>query len=206
MYVVGLTGGIGSGKSTVAARLAARGAHVIDADAVAREVVAPGEPALDAIAERFGRDLVGPDGALDRAGLAAIVFDDDDALAALNAITHPAIAGRIAARLDELEASLPGDAVVVVDHPLLVETGQADRFDALVVVLAPVDLRIARLETHRGIDPDDARARIAAQASDEERRAVADHVVDNDADLDALGERVDDLWERLRVEAAVAGR
>lgn len=206
MYVVGLTGGIGSGKSTVAARLAARGAHVIDADAVAREVVAPGEPALGAIAERFGHDLVGPDGALDRAGLAAIVFADDDALAALNAITHPAIARRIEVRLAELETSLPGDAVVVVDHPLLVETGQAHRFDALVVVLAPVDLRVARLETRRGIDPDDARARIAAQASDAERRAVADHVVDNDADLDALGERVDDLWERLRVEAAAARR
>lgn len=197
MIVVGLTGGMGSGKSTVARLLADRGAHVIDADAVAREVVAPGEPALDAIAARFGDHLVRDDGSLDRAGLAALVFDDAAALADLEAITHPRIAARIESRLERLAGEAPGGTVAVVDHPLLVETGQADRFDALVVVLAPVDLRVERLLAGRGVDPDDARARMAVQASDDERRAAATHVVTNDGDLAELEREVDRVWREL---------
>jgi dephospho-CoA kinase len=202
VVVVGLTGGMGSGKSTVARLLADRGAHVIDADAVAREVVAPGEPALDEIAARFGGHLVRDDGSLDRAGLAALVFDDETARADLEAITHPRIAGRIEARLERFAAEAPPGSVAVVDHPLLVETGQADRFDALVVVLAPVDVRVERLAAGRGVDPEDARARMAVQADDDERRAVATHVIGNDGDLAALEREVDRVWHELERLAA----
>lgn len=202
VFVVGLTGGMGSGKSTVARRLAELGAHVIDADAVAREVVAVGEPALAEIAACFGAHLLLDDGSLDRAGLAAVVFDDPEALAALNGITHPRIGERIEAHLERLRGELPADAVVVVDHPLLVETGQGDRFDALVVVLAPTELRVERLAAGRGIDPDDARARMAAQADDDQRRAAATHVVDNAGTLADLEARVDEIWGELRSVAA----
>lgn len=197
MRVIGLTGGMGAGKSTVARLLADRGAHVVDADAIAREVVEPGEPALTRIVERFGDGVLLDDGALDRAALAAIVFSDDAARADLEAITHPAIrarmqerfAGHAAAEQDEA-----GERVVVLDHPLLVETGLAEGLEVVVVVQAPVELRVQRLAEGRGVDPDDARRRMAAQASDEERAAAATHVLRNDADEAALAGQVDSLW------------
>ena len=202
MYLVAVTGGIGSGKSTVTARFAERGCPVIDADRVAREVVEPGEPALAELAERFGHDVIREDGSLDRAALAAVVFVDDDARADLERITHPRVAARMAERIAELDAE-PGarpDRLVVVDHPLLVETSQAGRFDAVVVVLAPEALRLQRLADERGMDRDDVRARIAVQATDAERRAVATHVVDNSGDLASLLAQVD------RIHADLLGR
>lgn len=197
MYVVGLTGGMGSGKSTVARMLAELGAEVIDADRIAREVVEPGEPGLEEIRERFGREVLGPDGTLDRGALAAIVFSDDGARADLEAITHPRIHDRIRERL----AGHASDAVVVVDHPLLVETGQHEGVDAVVVVTAPLETRVERLASGRDIDPDDARSRIRAQSDDEARLAVADHVIDNAGDLGHLSRQVEALWSELRSAA-----
>ncbi len=205
MYVVGLTGGMGSGKSTVARFLEELGLSVIDADEVAREIVAAGEPALAEIALRFGDHLVRGDGSLDRAGLAAVVFTDDEDLASLNAITHPRIAGRIAERLEALAAADPAPALAVVDHPLLVENGLADRYDAVVVVLAPAEERVRRLADGRGIDPDDARARMAAQADDRERRAVATHVIVNDGDLRHLQTQVVEAHAALLQAAEATG-
>jgi dephospho-CoA kinase len=199
VYLVAVTGGIGSGKSTVTARFAERGCPVIDADRVAREVVEPGEPALAELAERFGDGVIRPDGSLDRAAVAAIVFADDDARADLERITHPRVAARMAERIADLNAE-PGarpDRVVVIDHPLLVETAQAGRFDAVVVVLAPEAVRSQRLADERGMDPADVRARMAAQASDAERRAVATHVVDNSGDLASLLAQVDRIHADL---------
>ncbi|MBD3785095.1 MAG: dephospho-CoA kinase [Micrococcales bacterium] len=170
MLRVGLTGGIGSGKSTAAAALADLGAVVVDADAVAREVVQPGRPALAAIAERFGADLVGDDGALDRAALGRVVFADPAALRDLEAITHPAIWERTA----ELVAAAPEDAVVVHDMPLLVEKGMTGEYHLVLVVGAPEEVRLERLVHDRGMGEDDARARIAAQADDAARRSAAD--------------------------------
>ncbi len=193
MLVIGLTGGMGAGKSTVARLLAEHGAHVVDADAIAREVVEPGEPALAAIVEEFGDDVLTDDGALDRAAMAAIVFNDQERLAALEAITHPAIRGRIEARL-AVHREEDDDRVVVLDHPLLVETGLADELEVVVVVTAPEDLRVRRLAEGRGIDPEDARARMRNQTGDDERRAAATHVVVNDGDLDDLRDRVDEVW------------
>lgn len=201
MQVVGLTGGMGAGKSTVARLLAELGAYVVDADAIAREVVEPGEPALVAIVEQFGDGVLHEDGSLDRAALAGIVFHDDRARAELEAITHPAIRERIAARMAEhaaAEQDATGERVVVLDHPLLVETGLAASLEHVLVVTAPVELRVERLAEGRGIDPDDARARIATQASDDERAAAATHVVANDGDLDALEQRVRAVWAELR--------
>lgn len=207
MFVVGLTGGMGSGKSTVAAELARLGAHVVDADAVAREIVEVGEPALDEIRDRFGVGVLRDDGSLDRAALAAIVFRDETARADLNAITHPRIGERIAERVAALAGGPrehEGPRIVVIDHPLLVETGQAAHFPAVIVVVAPEDIRVRRLRDGRGIDPDDARARIASQASDEERRAVATHVIDNRGDLDQLRAEVERVWADLRARASAA--
>lgn len=189
---VGLTGGVGSGKSTVAQLLAAHGAIVVDADAIAREVVEPGTPGLAAVVDRFGDRVLGPDGRLDRAALAAIVFHDSAELAALNAIVHPLIGARTA----ELMAAAPADAIVVHDIPLLVEGDLAGGFDAVVVVEAALRTRLDRL-AERGLAPDDARARIANQASDEQRRAVADELISNDGTLAALEREVDELWHRL---------
>jgi dephospho-CoA kinase len=188
---IALTGGIGSGKSTVARMLAARGAVVVDADAIAREIVEPGQPALQEIREAFGPEVVAPDGTLDRARLAAIVFADADALARLNAITHP----RIAERSAELLASAPADAVVVYDMPLLVEQGgEALRgWDRIVVVDAPDEVRLERLFA-RGLEREDAERRLRAQATREQRLAVADVVLDNSGDLVALESAVDGLW------------
>jgi dephospho-CoA kinase len=194
---VGLTGGVGSGKSTVSALLAAHGAIVIDADKLAREVVEPGTPGFGAVVARFGPGVLAADGALDRPALAAIVFDDEAARADLNAIVHPLVGQRTA----ELTNAAPPGAIVVYDVPLLVEAGLAEGFDVVVVVLADLELRVRRLRG-RGMPEADARARIAAQASDAQRRAVADEILDNDGDRDALRAQVDALWARLQARAA----
>ncbi|MEX1177738.1 MAG: dephospho-CoA kinase [Nitriliruptor sp.] len=206
MFLVGLTGGIGSGKSTVAERLRARGWPVIDADQVAREVVEPGEPAVAELAARFGDEVVQEDGTLDRQALARVAFVDDASRSALDRITHPRIATRIAERIAELGTAETGPSprIVVVDHPLLIETGQAGRFDEIVVVLANEDVRLARLTTARGLDPDDARARMRAQTDDVRRRAVASHVVVNDGTLDDLVRAVDEVADRIEVAASAA--
>lgn len=196
--LVGLTGGIGSGKSTVAAMLVEAGLVVIDADAIAREVVEPGTTALAEIADRFGDDVV-VDGHLDRRALATIVFNDAAARADLEDITHPAIRAEVARRHRAATAADP-DAVVVLDHPLLVETGQARDLEAVVVVLAARATRRQRLVEDRGMDPDDVSARMAAQADDDQRRAVATWAIDNDGSLGDLAvqvaEVVDDLLAR----------
>lgn len=192
---VGLTGGIGSGKSEVARMLARRGAVVVDADQVARQIVEPGQPALAEIATAFGPELIGADGALDRAGLAAVVFNDPDALARLNAITHP----RIAERTRQLFDAAPPGSVLVYDMPLLVENGLADGWDLVVVVDAPDDVRVQRLTEYRGLPESDVRARMAAQATREERNAAADLVLDNSGDRAELLAQVEALWEGLRL-------
>ena len=194
MLRIGLTGGIGSGKSTVAARLAELGAVVIDSDQLAREVVEPGSPGLARVVERFGSGVLAPDGSLDRPGLGRLVFGDPAALADLNAIVHPLVRARSEALT--AEAAGAGAAVVVHDVPLLVENKLAAGYDRVVVVEAPLPLRLQRL-AGRGLDPDTARARIAAQASDEERRAVADIVLDNSGSVEELRAQVDAAWARL---------
>jgi dephospho-CoA kinase len=194
MLRVALTGGIGSGKSTVSARLAALGAFVVDADAVAREVVEPGTPALAAVAERFGPEVVAADGTLDRPALGRLVFGDRAALADLEAITHPAIWARTA----EIVAGARPDAVVVHDMPLVVEKAMGAQYHLVVVVGAGEEVRLRRLVELRGMPEADARARIAAQATDEERRAAADVWLDNEGTPDALRAAVMRLWsERL---------
>ena len=199
---VGLTGGVGSGKSTVSARLAELGAVVIDADAIAREVVEPGTPGLAAVAERFGPDVLDADGRLDRPAVAAIVFNDEAARADLNAIVHPLVGARTA----ELMAAAGPDDIVVYDVPLLVESNMAAGFEVVVVVETAPDLRIARLE-QRGMPEADARSRMAIQATDEERRAVATEVIENNGTREQLITEVDALWERLnaRRDAAQPG-
>ncbi|MFM2437583.1 MAG: dephospho-CoA kinase/protein folding accessory protein [Actinomycetota bacterium] len=194
---IGLTGGIGSGKSTVAALLADYGALVIDADAVAREVVAPGTEGLAALVAEFGGGVLAPDGSLDRPALAAIAFADEAARARLNAVLHP----RIAARTVELRSAAAPGQVIVHDVPLLVENGLAPAYDAVIVVAAPLDVRLTRL-AQRGVPPADARRRIAAQATDEQRHAVADLVIDNGSDLDALAEQVARTWKALTDQPA----
>jgi dephospho-CoA kinase len=194
MLLVGLTGGIGAGKSTVAELLVARGATLVDADVVARAVVEPGQPALDQLVERFGPGVVGPDGRLDRPGLARVAFVDDDSRKALEAITHPAINDEFQRRID----AAPDDAIVVCDVPLLAESPQARArgYKTVIVVEAPRELRLERLEG-RGLARADAEARMAAQATDEERRALATHVVDNSGDRAHLETQVDEIWTDL---------
>lgn len=196
---VALTGGIGSGKSTVAALLAAHGAVIVDADAIAREIVQPGQPAFVEIVQAFGPDVVGSDGQLDRARLAQIVFSDEESLERLNAITHP----RVAERTAEVMAEAPPDAVIVYDMPLLVEQGPAavSGWDRIVVVDSPDDLRLERLVA-RGLNPEDAVRRMNAQATREQRLAVADTVIDNAGDLAALELQVANLWTTLTGSAA----
>lgn len=191
---IGLTGGIGAGKSVVAARLAELGAIVVDADQLARDVVRPGQPALAEVVARFGAQVLDPSGGLDRAGLARIVFADPDALAALNAIMHPRIAQAAAGRMRR--AAEEGAAVVVYDMPLLVENGLAGEYDAVVVVTAQPQVRLGRL-VGRGMSRTDAIARMANQASERQRLAVADHVIDNSGPLPATLEQVDRLWPVL---------
>ncbi len=195
---VGLTGGIGSGKSTVAALLAEHGAAVIDADQIAREVVAPGEPALGEIANAFGRDMIGPDGGLDRRRMAQLVFAEPSARRQLEAITHPHIEARIASAIEGILAASDDDPpLVVVDHPLLVEAGLAETFDAVVVVLADVSTRVRRLVGHRGMEEADAYSRMEAQADDETRLAASTHVVHNDGTLEDLRPVVARLYAEL---------
>ena len=186
---IGLTGGIGSGKSTVSALLAARGAVIVDADRIAREVVEPGTPGLSAIVEAFGDEVLAADGSLDRAALAGVVFADPEARRRLDGIVHPLVR----ARAVELAGAAPPDAVVVHDVPLLVETGQASSYDLVLVVEADPATRLSRL-IQRGLTAEDARARMAAQASDEQRRAVADAVLDNSGTQEQLAEQVDRFW------------
>jgi dephospho-CoA kinase len=190
---VGLTGGVGSGKSTVARALAAHGAVVIDADALAREVVEPGTPGLAAVVAEFGPEVLGPDGALDRPRLGALVFADPVRRAALEAIVHPLVRRRAA----ELEAAAPAGALVVHDIPLLAETGQAATFDAVLVVDVPPEIQVERLVRDRGWSADDAAARIAAQASRDERLAVATHVIDNTGTREDLRQRVAEVFDEL---------
>ena len=194
---VGLTGGIGSGKSTVAQLLAARGAYVIDADAIAREVVAPGTAGLAALAEAFGSGIIQADGSLDRAGLAAVAFADAASRQRLDAITHPLIRERTL----QLYAEAPDGAVIVHDVALLTELNMADAYDLVVVVDCPDDLRVQRLLV-RGLTEQDARARMAAQATREQRLAIADEVIDNSGTLAELEDHVDRVWARISTVAA----
>ena len=194
MLRIGLTGGIGSGKSTVAALLAERGARVVDADRIAREVVEPGTPGLAAVVAEFGEGVLAGDGSLDRPALTAVVFGDPAARARLDGVVHPLVRARAA----ELVAAAPPEAVVVQDVPLLVETGQAGSYDLVLVVEADPEVRVRRL-VGRGLSAEDARARMASQATDEQRRAVADVVLRNDGDRPALAERVGRFWAE-RVE------
>ena len=191
MLNVGLTGGIAAGKSAVAALLVEHGAVLIDADAIARAVVEPGTPGLAEVVAAFGPGMLGPDGALDRPGLGALVFADSAARERLNAIIHP----RVRAEAARLRAAAPADAVVVQDIPLLVETGQGGDFDLVIVVAAPLAERLRRMVRDRGMDEADARARIAAQATDAQRAAVADVVVDNSGSLEQLRQQVNEIWE-----------
>lgn len=193
MLNVGLTGGIGSGKSAVSARLAALGALVVDADVLAREVVGPGTPGLAAVAAEFGPVILTDDATLDRAALGRLVFADPARLAALNAVVHPLVAARTAKVL----AAAPSDSVVVHDVPLLVENGLASRYDLVVVVDAPVEVAMDRLVRLRGMSVPDAEARMAAQATREQRRAVADVVLNNSGSLAELDQQVDALWQRV---------
>ena len=190
---VGLTGGVASGKSTVAALLRELGAVVVDSDVLAREVVEPGTPGLAAVVEAFGPDVLTADGALDRPALGAVVFGDEAARRRLEAILHPLIRARAA----ELEAAAPEGTVVVHDIPLLVETGQADRFDAVLVVDVPVETQVGRMVRDRGMTREDALARVAAQADREQRLAAATHVVDNTGTREDLRDRVTEVLEKL---------
>jgi dephospho-CoA kinase len=196
--VIGLTGGIGSGKSSLAAAFAGLGVPVLDADRVARDCVAPGSDVLQRIVERFGPAVVLEDGGLDRAALAAIVFADAAARAELEAITHPCIRSGIASWVAARRGHEPAPDLVLVEHPLLVETGADADVDLVIVVEAPEDLRIARLWATRGMDGAEARRRSAAQADDTARRQVADHVVVNDGELADLDTLAADLLHVLR--------
>ncbi|MGW3009758.1 dephospho-CoA kinase [Streptomyces sp. NPDC001219] len=194
MVKVGLTGGIGAGKSEVSRLLASYGAVIVDADKIAREVVEPGTPGLAAVVDEFGDEILASDGTLDRPKLGGIVFSDPEKLKALNAIVHPLVGARSA----ELEASAGPDAVVVHDVPLLTENGLAPLYDLVVVVDAAPPTQLDRLVRLRGMAEDEAKSRMAAQATREQRLAVADLVIDNDGPLEALEPQVRAVWERLR--------
>lgn len=200
MLKVGLTGGIGAGKSEVSRLLAARGAVIVDADRIAREVVAPGTPGLDAVVAEFGPEVLTSEGSLDRPRLASVVFNDPDRLKALNAIVHPLVGARSA----ELEETAARDAIVVHDVPLLTENGLAPLYEVVVVVDTSPETQLDRLVRLRGMDETDARARMAAQATREERRAVADLIVGNDGPVTDLEARVDEVWAELRRREAAA--
>ncbi|MEV6837332.1 dephospho-CoA kinase [Streptomyces sp. NPDC051133] len=200
MLKVGLTGGIGAGKSEVSRLLVQHGAVLIDADRIAREVVAPGTPGLAAVVEAFGTDVLAADGSLDRPKLGSIVFADPDKLATLNAIVHPLVG----VRSRELESAAAGDAVVVHDVPLLTENGLAPLYDLVIVVDASPETQLDRLVRLRGMTEQDARARMAAQASREQRREIADIRIDNDVPLDDLEKRVADVWDDLVRRARAA--
>jgi dephospho-CoA kinase len=201
VYRVGLTGGIGAGKSEVSSRLAAQGAVVIDADAIAREVVAPGTDGLTEVVEAFGPGVLRPDGELDRPRLGDIVFADPQLRGKLNAIIHP----RVGARMTELEQEAGPGAIVVHDVPLIAENGRADAYDVVVVVDVPPRIQTERLVRHRGMTRDQARARMAAQASRDQRLAIAGIVIDNSGSLAELDRQAGDLWAELRRRAAALG-
>ncbi|MFE1840956.1 dephospho-CoA kinase [Streptomyces sviceus] len=193
MLKVGLTGGIGAGKSEVSKLLVEHGAVLIDADRIAREVVAPGTPGLAAVVDAFGADVLAEDGSLDRPKLGSVVFADPERLAVLNSIVHPLVG----ARSRELEAGAAEDAVVVHDVPLLTENGLAPLYDLVIVVDASPETQLDRLVGLRGMTEQDARARMAAQATREKRLEIADIVIDNDVPLDELRHRVRDVWGDL---------
>jgi dephospho-CoA kinase len=205
VLTVGLTGGIGSGKSEVSRRLAALGAIVIDADKVAREVVEPGTPGFAAVAAEFGKDVVRPDGSLDREGIGRVVFNDPDALKRLNAIVHPLVGERIAAIMADVERDHP-DGVVVYDVPLLVENNLQGGYDVVLVVAAERQTQLRRLVEDRGMTQDDAEARIAAQAALEAKLAVADVVIDNNGSLEDLDRQVGPVWADLLSRAGSHSR
>lgn len=193
MLLVGLTGGIGSGKSTVSAMLAERGAVIVDADAITRRLQEPGTPVFTQMLERFGPGIVGADGRLDRPAVAAMVFTDPEAKKALEAIVHPAVG---AVMIERLQAEAATNNVVVYDVPLLVEARRLD-YGAVVVIDVDPEVAVARLVSQRGMDEVDARNRIANQVSRAERRAVADRVIDNSSTLEHLAEQVEQLWSWL---------
>ncbi len=199
MYLIGLTGGIASGKTAVARRLAEHGAVHIDADQLARAVVEPGEPALEEIAARFGPGVLRTDGSLDRAALGAIIFSDDQARLDLNAITHPAV-GHLGKRLIAEATEANPRAIIVYDVPLLLEASRQEdyyRFDYIVVVEAAAQTRVQRLVTLRGMPEDEALRRISSQSTDAERRAIADLVIDSNGTLDDTLRQADELWESV---------
>lgn len=200
MLRVGLTGGIGAGKSEVSRRLGAQGAWIIDADVIAREVVAPQTAGLAAVIEAFGPGVLGSDGALDRVVLGDIVFADQQKLATLNSIVHPLVG----ARMRELEEAAGPGSVVVHDVPLIAENGLADAYDLVVVVDVPPRIQLDRLVRLRGMSREQAQARMAAQASRERRLSIADIVVDNSASLAELDRQVGELWSELRRRALIA--
>jgi dephospho-CoA kinase len=197
MLSVGLTGGIGAGKSEVSRLLDGYGAVIVDADRIAREVVEPGTEGLAAVVAEFGREILAPDGSLDRARLGSIVFGDPERLKALNAIVHPLVGARSA----ELQRAAGDDAVVVHDVPLLAENGLAPLYDVVVVIDASAETRLDRLVRLRGMAEEEARGRMAAQATREQRLAVADIVIDNDGPLEKLEPQVAEVWRRLRERA-----
>jgi dephospho-CoA kinase len=203
MLRVGLTGGIGSGKSAVAARLTALGAVLLDGDTAARAVVEPGTPGLTQIAETFGAEMIRADGTLDRARLAGVVFHDDAARLKLNDITHPLIWQHMDAAEQAIVAERGPDLIVVHDVPLLAEGQRASVFDVVVVVDVPTEVQVERL-AGRGLAEDQARARMAAQATREERLAIANVVIDNSGTVDDLDRRVGEVWADLRVRAGLA--
>lgn len=193
MLRVGLTGGIGSGKSEVSRRLAAYGAVVIDADKLAREVVEPGTPGLAAVVAEFGEEMLRPDGTLNRERLGSVVFADEDRRKALNGIVHPLVGERTKELMDAAEQG----SIVVYDVPLLTEGGLASMYDVVVVVDVPPETQLDRLVRQRGMTAEDARARISAQATREERRAIASVIIDNSGSLDDLDAQVAELWTEL---------
>ena len=197
MPLIALTGGIASGKSTIARRLAEHGAVIVDADQIVRDVQAPGSPVLDRIAQTFGAGVITPDGALDRAALGAVVFGDAALLARLNAIVHPAVREESQRRFDEALADDP-ETIVVYDVPLLVEARVDDPWDLIVVAHAPAAIRRQRLVDLRGMDERAAQERIDAQVSDDRRLAIADVVIDTSDTLQRTHEQTDALWERIR--------
>jgi dephospho-CoA kinase len=196
MPLIALTGGIASGKSTIARRLASRGATVVDADQVVRDVQQPGSPVLAAIADEFGEGMLRPDGSLDRAGLGARVFGDSDAVQRLNAIVHPAVRIESQRQFEEAFRADP-EAVVVYDVPLLAEARLGEPWDLIVVAHAPADVRLRRLVELRGMDESDAAARIRSQVSDEERLGIADVVIDTAGSLEETLRQTDRLWAEL---------
>lgn len=198
MRRIGITGGIGSGKSTVARMLEAKGASIVDADQIARDIVQPGQPALDELVQAFGAGILREDGTLNRGRLAQLAFADEQGTDRLNTIMHPRIAEEARRRLAQANAS-----VVVYDMPLLVETGQQEVVDVVLVVDVPVETQVARAVGQRGLDESDVRRRIAAQASREQRRAVADVIIDNDGTLAHTQAQVDAFWSEINQAQAV---